>query len=83
MSEHLHRLKPNSIKLLEEDPETPAEEIKFSMVADFDYATELKKFKAYINNVRVNIPQEKVDLFQEAIFTANNKLETLPLKTLA
>ena len=82
LSEELHRLKPNSIKLLESEEKSIAEQILFSFVTDFDFVKEFKIFRNYVNTASAGMPQAKMDLFRDGIFTANTNAQTLTLKEL-
>lgn len=52
------------------------------MVAEFDFDKDLKRFKNYVTAASQNVPQEKLDLFKDAIFVANTNGQLLPLKDL-
>ena len=76
LAKNVHRLKENSIKILEQDGRDSGASVWYSTVVDFNYETELKKFKAYATSGTFRNQSEKRDFLEKAIeLTSDAKIQ--------
>lgn len=59
LPKNLHRLKSNSIKFIEQNGREASELVRYSLVVDFDFNTDLKKFKLYVKAATDGMKDDK------------------------
>jgi hypothetical protein len=79
---NLHRLQSNSYQFVQEYGKDAADLVRYSLVAKFDYSTELRKFKAYIGSATKGMAHPKQTLLEEAIERTSDSSISIDLKSL-
>jgi len=82
LSKNIHRLKPNSIKLIEQGGRAASDLVKYSLVTNFDFDTELKRFAAYVNAGTRGMKEDKRLLLENAIEHTNDSKQSVDLLSL-
>lgn len=79
LSKNIYRLKPNSIKLIEQNGKVASSLVKYSLVVNFDIDTELKKFSAYVNAATKGMKDDKCSFMETAIEHTNDNKQSIDL----
>lgn len=82
LPKNLQRLKENSIKLLESDGRDSAEFVRYSIIVNFDYTKDLKRFKAYVISGTKGNSTDRKSFIDTAIELTDDSGASVDLKSL-